>query len=487
MRKNRKMKAKKPSRIVRAPVASTKIMTSTAPRFGSVGKSFVVRHRECIAPVFGSATASYAVASYALNPGMGTTFPWLSGIATRFESYKYNQLRFEYVPQSSTASTGYVDIVPDFDPSDAAPLNHMNASSYSGMVSVSTWAGVGVDVVRANLTNFAKSRFVRTGALMPNLDLKTYDTGNLFVCTASQGSTNQIGWLYATYTVVFTIPQIDSGGEQSGEGMLELHSASGVTSNIVAASTLSGIFTPAGLTTFNLPYGHWLVQFFSRGYKVMSTAYTALSNVTNLFTSVTGYSVAGVDLDVDELSGITYATAFVNNTNASHLISLALGCWSFFKEMEILVSGWNTVGMGDLTLSNQVDESYIASIKAESMVKTAPFPGTGSWYVGCVQRYDNTHALFGTRTLNTGNVMADSVKLFVVGTIVGSGLTAVAPFTAGTNTTLVAGLYFVNAAQTNLHFEFLMDPTSRADRMELVADFSAWTTVTNLELVALPW
>ena len=73
----------------------------TPPRFGSVNDetgALIVSHREYIGDIFGpdEASRNFKNRTYALNPGIESTFPWLSQIAQNYEEYEFGQLVFEY-------------------------------------------------------------------------------------------------------------------------------------------------------------------------------------------------------------------------------------------------------------------------------------------------------------------------------------------------------------------------------------------------------
>jgi hypothetical protein len=72
---------------------------SSIPSMHSDAQSVVVRHKEYLGEILSSQTFSVQQ-SYPLNPGISTTFPWLSGIAVRFQEYKIKGLVFHYIPTS---------------------------------------------------------------------------------------------------------------------------------------------------------------------------------------------------------------------------------------------------------------------------------------------------------------------------------------------------------------------------------------------------
>jgi hypothetical protein len=171
----------------------------------------VIEHREYLADVLGS--VGFASASYPMNPGLSKSFPWLSTIARRFESYVFEELEMIFETQAPTTSTGGIFIVQDFDASDAAPTDKVSAMSYRSAVRGPPWSPDPV-INRAHGEDLhkLKSRYVRSvSALAANQDIKMYDVSNCFVCTQGQASTAAIGELYVHYRVKLMTPQSSPG------------------------------------------------------------------------------------------------------------------------------------------------------------------------------------------------------------------------------------------------------------------------------------
>jgi len=194
----------------RAPAAIATTFQSKPPKITQNAKSCRVVHRELIASITGS--VAFTVASQlALNPGIPATFPWLSLIAQAWEQYEFNSLRFRYVTRTGTSVPGSVMIVPDFDAADSAPADEATASSYEAAIEDAPWKNI-LCVLNKSSMNASRIRhFVRSAALAANLDIKTYDVGNLFVLTVD-GTAVSWGKLWVEYDVTFYIPQLPSAG-----------------------------------------------------------------------------------------------------------------------------------------------------------------------------------------------------------------------------------------------------------------------------------
>lgn len=164
-----------------------------------------IRHREYLADVAGS--VAFANTAFAINPGLAASFPWLSAIAVRFESYIFRRLRFEYETQRSTATNGTVMMAVDFDAADAAPTTKTGIMSYHNAVRSAVWDECCYNSDAGDLRKFGVQRFIRSAGLAANLDIKTYDVGNLNIATQGEADTTAIGELYVEYDVELITPQ----------------------------------------------------------------------------------------------------------------------------------------------------------------------------------------------------------------------------------------------------------------------------------------
>jgi membrane-bound metal-dependent hydrolase YbcI (DUF457 family) len=101
--------------------------SASIPVMHSANQSVVIRHREFVTSIQGS-TAFTVQNQLVLNPGILETFPWLSGIADRFQEYKVLGLVYHYVPTSGTfngssAALGSVMFQTTYRATDTAPTS----------------------------------------------------------------------------------------------------------------------------------------------------------------------------------------------------------------------------------------------------------------------------------------------------------------------------------------------------------------------------
>lgn len=149
-----------------------------------------------------------------INPGDGATFPWLSGIATRFEKYKFTRIQLKYLPTCSTLENGGTAICPILDPNDPVPQDrHTLMNAQNTMV---------VPVHRQAMCNFPTAALRKTdtmyirdkhGDLLDPAELRTTDLGYFAVILTDtnpyQDDTipRNYGDIFISYTVELTAPR----------------------------------------------------------------------------------------------------------------------------------------------------------------------------------------------------------------------------------------------------------------------------------------
>lgn len=210
----------------------------------------VVTHKEYLGDIAGS-TSNFAVtATLNLNPGL-TEFKWLSALAKRFESYRFENLRFHFETSAPTSTKGYVLLAVDYDPSDPAPSGKYQAMAFRGSVRGPTWSSL---VHNSNREDLAKRKtyFVRGGPIPPSGNIATYDVGQLHICTGGQADASNIGEIWVEYTVRLMTPQL--GNVASGDSIYAHYSGTSKNDPAGTLETESGIpatySAPANVPTF---------------------------------------------------------------------------------------------------------------------------------------------------------------------------------------------------------------------------------------------
>lgn len=125
-----KSRKQKPGKSSKTQAVTSQIRTSkpTAPRVQTDGKRITIARSEMIGTLTNAGVTGFAITPLSLsNPGYDVTpssdilFPWLSGIATRYERYKFHKLKVRLVSGQPSTATGrvYMAFEPDWD--DAVP------------------------------------------------------------------------------------------------------------------------------------------------------------------------------------------------------------------------------------------------------------------------------------------------------------------------------------------------------------------------------
>lgn len=198
-------------RRVSAPLTRSVVLSGRAPQIKSLGNGrILVKHRELLDQVTGSIL--FDNDSFPINPGLVTTFPWLSSIARDYEKYIFRKLHFSYVPRTAATVVGGVILACDFDAADSLAGSAVELMNYHGSVSGNAWTEMEMDFEKMNPVQ-DMVRYIRYDDLASNLDIKLYD-----VCSFQYGregfvGTDVCGYLFVDYECEFIIPQIHLNGD----------------------------------------------------------------------------------------------------------------------------------------------------------------------------------------------------------------------------------------------------------------------------------
>ncbi len=290
----------------KAPVALGNKTFQSKPRIRNIGENILVSHSEYVGDITGSTSAFAVASSFALNPGLAASFPWLNQIASRYESYKFKKLVFRFMTERPTTESGYIALVSDYDPSDPQPSSKSNAFQYESTAKAAPWENlVQVNLPRNLLKR--KSYYVRQGALTASENISFYDTGNLYVCVGGNSGAVTLGELWCDYEVEFDTPQIDSNVSNGFDSMklvgataqtaaLPFGTGGVITSSRNAIATYDSV---AGTLTFLLPYEGLAV------FDVTGTTISAVSTVGSTATVAITSNINGAATRVISYARVT--------------------------------------------------------------------------------------------------------------------------------------------------------------------------------------
>lgn len=178
----------------------------------------VITHREYIGDV--TPSANFAIRRYDINPGLTPTFPWLADLADAYDEYEVRAIVFEYkslCSQSTTSASGTLGMGSVIM---ATNYNQHNINAFVDKRTMENYEGSSskrpqdsnihiVDVKKAS-TPVAGLKWVRTGPVPEDADVRLYDIGQF--CLATQGqpsdvSEGTIGELWVAYEIEFFKPK----------------------------------------------------------------------------------------------------------------------------------------------------------------------------------------------------------------------------------------------------------------------------------------
>lgn len=184
-------------------------------------RSVTITHREYLGDITGS--VGFESRSYAINPGSSNTFPWLSNIASMFQSYRIKGLVFEFNSTSADAlnsvNTALGTVIMSTQYNVAMPLfvNKAEMEQYEYTVSGRPSRNLTHCLECDPHLQVMPQLFTRTGALPAGSDYQFYDWGNFQIATVGMQAAATIGELWVSYDIEFLKPRIASGGSWPGD------------------------------------------------------------------------------------------------------------------------------------------------------------------------------------------------------------------------------------------------------------------------------
>ena len=203
-------------------------MLNGVPQFSSSKDetgALTIRHREYVTDI-NATNALFEIRKFALNPGMASTFPWLSQIAASYDEYDMNGLIFTFVSTSQSSNTannslGTVIMCTNYNASAPTFPNKVQMMEYDSAQSARQDRNQshGIECDPKKSSGF-EILYIRNDTPAIGQDIKTYDLGNFQLATSSvMGSSAlgtvypvQVGELWVTYNVTLRKPKLSVGG-----------------------------------------------------------------------------------------------------------------------------------------------------------------------------------------------------------------------------------------------------------------------------------
>lgn len=109
----------------------------------------LVKNYELCATFPNTGGPAFRIDGFILNPGLSTSFPWLSALANNYQKFKWRYLRFFYSSAVSTATAGssFINLAYDYLDTFPSTLNQVASSDTSSIGPV--WFGGSVNQEKA--------------------------------------------------------------------------------------------------------------------------------------------------------------------------------------------------------------------------------------------------------------------------------------------------------------------------------------------------
>lgn len=207
--RNGKRKVKKPKARVQPyakvsnPISVGCVQKATQPKVVANAKSCRIKHRELLDLI--DMSAGFEARSYRINPGVASTFPWLSGQSQGWEQYRFHSLALRYLPTCATTEPGVMVMFVDYDPTDSPPTTIRDGMTNSTATAGPVRNAATIITNTAGLLGGLKSKYVET-QMSAQSDARSTDSGNFFILTEG-GNNVQVGAVWVEYDVELLYPQ----------------------------------------------------------------------------------------------------------------------------------------------------------------------------------------------------------------------------------------------------------------------------------------
>lgn len=220
--KNNKAKKRNQSKIaqqnggqvVKASVAVGRQIRPGVPKLVGAGGAGTIRvtHKEFVGSVTNGSTTGFALTTlsaatpgYDLNPACSNLFPWLSGIATNYERYRFISTNFRFVPSSPTTTAGRFYAAIDYDYDDLPAGSKSSLMTNSTAVEVPVWMEASLKALPAQLHRDQPYKYVSTNTRSNFVEPRTAYCGFL-MCAFDTPTANLVYDVWVDYTVEFQLP-----------------------------------------------------------------------------------------------------------------------------------------------------------------------------------------------------------------------------------------------------------------------------------------
>jgi len=321
-----------------------------------------IQHREYIQDIQSSAV--FNLQTFYVNPGLVSTFPWLSSIAQNFQQYILHGANFFFrsTAGSAVSSTnnalGTMIMAADYNSADASPWsnkqqmeNYVNAMS--GPPSIDQCFAVECQKKQTSVD----ALYIRTGGVPSGQDQRLYDLCQFGIATQGMQTASPfplVGELWITYDIEMIKPKVVGGAGGNAQALTDHFQVS------TSATSTHYLSVDTG-TTVNNPVASSTILGATRGSQYLFPSYIDEGQFM-IF-----YQATGASSTITTAFGISYPTDCnltpVNILQADNANAISFPGSGATGQTEIgLIAIFKFNGNGYSTLFNTTASSSTGSI-----------------------------------------------------------------------------------------------------------------------------
>lgn len=201
---------------------------TSVPRFTGAGTDVVnIKRREFVCSFGNGANLGFYMVPQSVNtpgwdfnPGCSSLFPWLSGIATHFERFRFRGLNFKFVSSAATSNPGRYYAAIDYDYDDAPANDKVSMMGNRTANEATIWQPMQINANVASLHRDMPTKFVSSYARGNYVEPRTAYCGFLMVAIDTTQA-DRLFDMWVEYDVDLITP--------TSEGITEQDSIFGLT------------------------------------------------------------------------------------------------------------------------------------------------------------------------------------------------------------------------------------------------------------------
>jgi hypothetical protein len=192
--------------------SNTLVAATDPPVLSNTLAATRVQHREYICDIVGS--VAWSSRSFAINPGLSDSFPWLASVAGAFEQYRLHGIVFEFKSTSASAlnstntALGTVIMATEYNVLHPPFANKREMENYVYSTSSPPSVSAMHPVECARDVSVLDNLYVRNAPVPNTSDLRFSDLGRFQISTVGMQAAATIGELWCTYDVELIKPKL---------------------------------------------------------------------------------------------------------------------------------------------------------------------------------------------------------------------------------------------------------------------------------------